>query len=379
MGKKETPPPPQRAVAEPPTEGVLLGPREGFVESIDSNVALLQKRIKHKDLVFTEIIVGRYTQTIIKVAYIKSIADPEIVKTAVEKIRGISIDGIIDSAYIAEYLHPKKKNPFGRFIKTASTNEKPDIVAAKLLEGRIAILTDGSPVVLSVPYLVVEDLQNPNDYYGGSGNVTIKRIIRLLGGFVAIFLPAIYLGLSEFTLLSLLPVPDWATFHAITPETTNILPPAVEMLLVLILFEIIYEATISMPKNLGSATGLVGAIVLGDVSVSVGLVSAPVVLVCAVSGITMSILPNLTPQIGIMRLLLCVVSALTGLYGVIFFTLLLFICVIKTKSFGVPILSPFIPFIKNDMQDAIAKAPLPEVTKRPKSIPNINPTRAKKK
>jgi uncharacterized protein YacL len=147
---------------------------------------------------------------------------------------------------------------------------------------------------------------------------------------------------------------------------------------VLVLFEIIYEATISMPKNLGSATGLVGAIVLGDVSVSVGLVSAPVVLVCAVSGITMSILPNLTPQIGIMRLLFCVVSALTGIYGVVLLLLIMFVSVAKTKSFGVPILSPFLPFIKSDMQDAIIKTPLPEMTKRPKSIPNINPTRAKK-
>jgi spore germination protein KA len=376
MGKEE--PPPQRAITEPPTAGVLLGPREGFVESAAINMQLLKQRIKHKDLTFKKITVGRYTKTEVQVAYVKSIAKPEIADTVIQKIEAIDIDGIIDSSYIAEFIHPKKKNLFGRFIKTASTDEKPDIVAAKLLEGRISIIVDGSPIVLSVPYLLVEDLQNPNDYYGGSGNVTIKRVIRILGGLVAIFLPAIYLGLSEATLLSLLPVPKWATFHIITPETANILPPAVEMLLVLILFEIIYEATISMPKNLGSATGLVGAIVLGDVSVSVGLVSAPVVLVCAVSGITMSILPNLTPQIGIMRLLFCAISALAGLYGMLLLVLILFISVAKTKSFGVPILSPFLPFIKNDMQDAIGKTPLPEITKRPKSIPNINPTRAKK-
>jgi spore germination protein KA len=362
--------PPQRGLSEPPTGSVLLGPREGFVENIGTNIALIKKRIGHEDLTFVKINVGRYTKTEVDVVYIKSIADPHIVDEIIREIRNIDIDGIIDSSYIAEYLNPHRFSIY----KALSADEKPDIVVSKLLEGRVAILTDGSPSALSVPYLLLEDIQNSNDYYAGSVGVTMKRSIRLFGGLIAVLLPGFYLAIMLYN-FEIIPL---HTLIAITNNTgSTLFPPLLEMLFVIILFEIIYEATLIMPKHLGSATSLISALILGNIAAAIGLLSAPTVLVVAISGITMYILPNLVPQIALLRLAFCIIGGLLGIYGITVAAVLLVIYTAGINNFGTPYLAPFAPYIAEDQHDAITKAPLPDMTTRPQSIPNINKTRAK--
>ena len=197
MAKPNSTPTPERSLTEPPTGQVLLGPREGFVESIDTNTALITKRIKSKDLCWVELTIGKYTQTKVKLGYIKTIADPEVVKTVLDRLRQIDCDGIIDSSYLSEALNP---DPIALYAAAAS-EEKPDIVTARLLEGRVAILVDGSPVALTIPHIFLENVQNSNDYYGGNAGVTLKRIIRLLGAFIAILLPGFFLGTGDWFLI----------------------------------------------------------------------------------------------------------------------------------------------------------------------------------
>lgn len=362
------PGPPKRAVAEPPTSTVIKGPREGFIEDADDNISLIKKRIK-KDFKTIELQTGKYTQTKIIIAYVSSIADQKVIDKVKQRIEAIEIDGIIDSHYIAQFLQDEKVKLF----RQVGSDEKPDIIASKLLEGRIAIIVDGSPIVLTVPYILFEDVQQSNDYYMLSSNVSLRRFIRIAGAFIAILGPGIYIAVQLYH-YNIIPINLLIT---ITNTTGNSpFSPMLETIFVLILFEILYEATLHMPKSMAGVTGIVGALVLGDTAVKAGLISPPAVLVSALSGITMYIIPDLAPQISLLRFAFALIGGVLGLFGIIITGLLLIIYLAGMDSYGSPYLAPYAPYIKEDTKDAVFKSGVRQMIKRPKSIPNINPTRA---
>lgn len=361
---------PQRGLTEPPTGQVLLGPREGFVENIDTNIEFIKKRIKNKDLRFVTLTIGKYTQTKVTVAYIDSIAEPKIVQSVIKRLKQINCDGIIDSSYISECLNPDRI----ALYKAAAAEEKPDVVTSRLLEGRIAIFVDGSPAVLTIPHLFLENIQNSNDYYSGNAGVTMKRTIRLLGGLIAILLPGFFLAVSLYHL----PIIPLKTLESIANATGNdLFPPIIEMIVVIILFEIIYEATLIMPKHLGSAISIIAVFVVGEVAATVGLLSAPTVLVVAISGITSYIMPNMIAQISVLRFIFCLIGGFLGLYGLVAGFIVLLVYTAGIDHYGAPYLAPFSPYIPDDQKDALNKAPFPEMIERPQSIPNQNPIRQK--
>lgn len=361
-------PPPQRSLTEPPTSQVLLGPREGFVEDINTNLALIKKRIKSKDLRCEAMTIGQYTHTKVVVVYLNSIADPAVVKEVHTRLAKVKVDGIIDASYLSECLNPNRLSLY----KAASSEEKPDIVASRLLEGRVAVVVDGSPVVLAVPHLFLENIQNSNDYYGGNTGVTLKRALRLIGGFISVLLPGFFLAVALYHL----PIMPLNTLASIANSSNNnLFPPIVEMLVVLILFEIIYEATLIMPKHLGSATSIIAVLVVGEVAASVGLLSAPTVLVVAISGITMYIIPNMISQLSVLRFAFCLIGGFLGIYGLVAAFMVLLVYTAGIDNYGSPYLAPFAPYIESDQKDAITKVPFPEMIERPKSIPNRNPIR----
>lgn len=363
---------PERSLTEPPTGQVLLGPREGFVESIDTNLALITKRIKSQDLQLVKLTLGRYTQTQIILVYIKSIADTTVVNAILKRLKAINCDGIVDTSYISECLNSRQTSLYS----AAASEEKPDVVVARLLEGRVAILVDGSPVVLTLPHIFLENVQNSNDYYSGNAGVPLKRTIRLLGAFIAILLPGFFLAVSLYH-LSIIPL---NTLASIANATDNdLFPPIIEMMIVILLFEIIYEATLVMPKHLGSATSIIAVFVVGEVAASVGLLSAPTVLVVAISGITSYIMPNMIAQISVLRFVFCLVGGFLGLYGLVAGFIVLLVYTASIDHYGSPYLAPFAPYIADDQKDALEKVPFPEMIKRPQSIPNCNPIRQRPK
>ncbi len=368
MSEQQAKQPPQRGLTEPPTGQVLLGPREGFVENIDTNIAFVKKRIKHQDFKLQTLTIGKYTQTKVVVAYIASIAEPTVVKDVVKRLKQIDCDGIIDSSYISESLNPDRI----ALYKAAAAEEKPDIITSRLLEGRVAIFVDGSPVVLTIPHLFLENIQNSNDYYSGNAGVTMKRTIRLLGSLIAILLPGFFLAVSLYH-LSIIPL---NTLESIANATENhLFPPIVEMIIVIILFEIIYEATLIMPKHLGSAISIIAVFVVGEVAATVGLLSAPTVLVVAISGITSYIMPNMIAQISVLRFIFCLIGGFLGLYGLVAAFIVLLVYTAGIDHYGAPYLAPFTPYIADDQKDALTKVPFPEMLERPRSIPNCNPIR----
>jgi len=360
---------PGRGVAEPPTNSVVMGPREGFTENLVMNIGLVRKRLKTPDLTFTNEIVGKYSNTNITIMYIKSIADQKIVDRVIERIKSIEIDGILDSFYVMQYLQSEALNIF----RQVGSAEKPDIIASKLLEGRVAIFVDGSPIVLTVPYIILEDLQAADDYYTNNTIVTLRRVIRLFGVVLAIVLPGLYLSLQLYH-YNIVPL---NTLFMITNSIENTpFSPMMELLIILVLFEIMYEASLRMPRHLGAATSLVAALVLGGAAVEAGLLSAPAVLVVALAMITMYILPSLAPQISLLRFAFLVAAGILGLYGIVMLGIMLVIYLCSLENFDTPIMAPFAPHVAGDDKDAIIMANIKDRTKRPGSIPNCNKTRA---
>lgn len=357
-----------RGITEPPTSGVTKGPREGFVESYKTNLTLLKKRLKTPDFKVKTLEAGKYTATSIAVCYIDSIADINIVNRIYEKISEINIDGIIDSSYIAKFLDNDKSSLF----KMVGSCEKPDIVVAKMLEGRVAVIVDGSPIVLTLPYLFIEDMQSPEDYYDSPRTATLARWLRFFSVIMSVLIPAIYVSLQNFN-YQILP----AKFLITIINATGSIPfrPLEEMIIVLVLFDILREANSRMPRFAGLSLSVVGAIVLGDAAVKAGLLGAPAVMIGALSGIGLYTMPDNTLLFSLLRLVLTLVGGLMGLYGLIIAGLILLSYMIGLYDFGSPYLAPFAPSIEQDKQDALLKKDIANLKKRPHSIRNTNKIR----
>ena len=240
---------PSRIPSEPPTSPVIQGPREGFVEDIKTNMTLLRRSIRSKDLVLKSFFVGKYSNTQVVVAYIDGIADKSIVDKVCQKIEKISIDGIIDSFYVLSFLQDRPNSLF----KQIGNTEKPDVVSAKMLEGKVAIIVDNSPIVLTIPFVIFEELQNSNDYYTNHHYSSLVRVIRMLGMLIAIISPGLYLALELYH-YNLLPL----NFLITIADTAQGLPftPFLEILFIFLLFQVLYEVSLRLPSYLGLATRL---------------------------------------------------------------------------------------------------------------------------
>ncbi len=352
-----------RAVAEPPTNVVIKGPREGFNESIKNNLALIRKRVKTDDLVVTTLDIGKLTNTQVAVVYFDSVADKRVVKHILKRLKDIDIDGIIDSHYLVSYL---QKNPKSLFKQVGDT-EKPDILVGKMLEGRVGILVDGSPIALTLPFLLIEDLQNSDDYYSQPIRVGFIRILRLVGVVLAVLLPGVYVALEKFH-YKIIPI----NFLVTIMNTTQGIPfsPFLEILFVVLLFEILYEANLRMPQYFGMAMSIVGALILGETAVAAGLVSPPAVMIVALSGITFYIVPSQVAQFSILRLIGVLIGALSGIYGLLVLCVFTISYLSSFDSYYTPYLAPTTPHLWSDYKDMYKRVPIKMMKKRPKSVAN---------
>ena len=357
-----------RAVAEPPTSMVMRGPREGFVEDVKVNLTLLRKRLKTPNLKIVNLVVGKYTNTAVAVCYVDGIAQKKIVDDIVQRIEEVKVDGVLDSSYLARYLDVNKTLLFRR----VGTTEKPDIAVGKMLEGRVAIVVDGSPMVLTLPYLFVEDMQSPGDYYENSSMTTLSRLLRFISVIASVLLPSLYVCLQAYN-YQIIPI----KFLITVMNASEAIPfsPLTEMIIVLVIFDILREANLRMPSAVGISLSLVGAIVLGDAAVQAGLLGAPAVMIGALSGIGLFTFPDNTLIMSLLRLVVTFIGGVMGLFGVILATLTLIIYLASMQDYKTPFLAPYAPDIPQDRQDAVAQIPVPKMKKRPRSIPNENADR----
>ena len=357
-----------RAPSEPPTSPVIMGPREGFTEDLKTNMTLIRRRFYSDQLVFEEATVGDTTKTQVVIAYLDGIADEKIVKEIKKKISKIKIDGVVDSYYLLSLLASRPNS----VLKQVGCAEKPDIIAAKMLEGRVAIIVDNSPIVLTIPFVFLEDLQNSNDYYINYIYSTFIRFIRLMGIFISVLGPGAYIALQLFH-YNILPIKYLITIA----HTTQQVPftPFIEILFILLLFQILYEVSLRLPSYLGLATSIVGALILGDTGVKAGLISPPTVIVVAIAKIALYTVPEQSAQVNIFQFVFLVLGAAVGLLGLIGGCIYLLAYANSIENYGAPYLAPFSPFILSDNKDGLFKVPLSEMTERPKSFENENKER----
>lgn len=357
-----------RAPSEPPTTPVIQGPREGFTEDIKTNLGLLRKRFYSKDLVLKNMSIGRHTKTQIVIAYIDTIADKRIVKEVEKKLKKIDVDGIVDSYYLVPYLSNRPNSLF----KQVGNTEKPDIVCAKLLEGRVAILVDNTPIALTLPFVLLEELQNTNDYYTNYLYSSLLRFIRIIGGLFAVLGPGIYIALQLFH-YNIMPLKYLITIA----DSTQQIPftPFIEILFISLLFQILYEVSLRLPSYLGLATSIVGALILGDTGVKAGLISPPAVIVVAIAKIALYTIPEQSAQITVLQFVFLLIGASLGLLGLIGGLIYLISYLNSIENFGSPYLAPFSPFILKDNKDGLFRVPWTSMRERPHSYSTKNHTR----
>lgn len=350
-----------RAVEEPMTEKTIRGPREGFNESLLTNLTLIRRRVQNSDLKFSFCQIGTRSKTQTCICYMESLASPDILKELQGRLSRVEIDTILDTGYLAELIRDEPYSPF----ELIGSTERPDSVVGKIMEGRIALLIEGSPFALTLPYVFVENFQASEDYYLNYSFATFNRLLRVIGAFMSMSIPAFYVALVTYSQEM---VPTLLLLSIATARVAVPFPTVVEALLMLTIFEILREAGARIPNSIGQAVSIVGALVLGQAAVDARIVSAPMVIVVGLTGITTLLNARLTGPLIIVRLLLLVVSFFFGLYGYFFGLLGLVIHLMSLRSFGVPYMLSVSSIRPQDIKDTAIRAPWWDMYMRPAVI-----------
>jgi hypothetical protein len=345
----------KRSITVPPTEAVIKGPREGFTETFVDNVAMLRRKIKNPDLKFENIVIGDKSNTVLVMSFIKGVAPQKLVDYVREKINTKEYDFILDVNYIEELLQ-SKKTPYD----TIGYSEKPDIVASKLLEGRIAIIVDGSPFVLTMPFFFLECFQTGDDYYLNKYYGNVSRILRWGAFAFATLLIGMYVAITTYH-FSL--IPQVLVFRLAVSRAGVPFPTVIEVLLMILFFQLIKEAGIRLPQPIGQAMSIVGALILGDAAVGAGLTSQSTVLIVAVGSISYFLIPKLYGGTALWSLILIMFGAFLGLPGFYIGFFMLITHLAGLKSCGYPYLYPLGTLDAYKYKDLIIRGNLKKISK----------------
>ncbi len=351
----------RRGITEPQTEIVVRGSREGFIENLKTNMSMLRRRIKTPDLCFELLKLGTETNTDVCVAYIKGLADPLVVAEVKRRIAAIQTDSVLESGYIEQFIEDEPFSPFA----TLANSEKPDKVCAKLLEGRVAVMVDGTPFVLTAPMLFVENFQSAEDYYSRPFMASMVRFLRFLSFVFAVWAPAVYIAVCSFH-TELIPTALMLNMWQAAGNTP--LSVGWSVFFYSLVYEVVREAGIRLPRAVGAAISIVGGLVIGDMAVAAGLISAPTVIIVAFTAIAMFVVDALTDAATVLRFAFIFLAWWLGFWGLLLGTVLLLLHLVSLKSFGVAYFAPFAPLIPYQLKDTVVRAPLWAMRLRPKNI-----------
>jgi spore germination protein KA len=356
-----------RAIEEPQTQLAIRGPRDGFTESLRVNTTLIRRRIKNPNLWLETMRIGEVTKTDVAIMYVKGVANDEIVEEVKKRLRRIHIDSVLESGYIEQLIEDQT---FTTFPTTYHT-ERPDVVAANLLEGRVAIFVEGTPFVLIAPALFIQFFQAVEDYYARFDIATALRFLRVLVFFLSLVAPAIYIAATTFH-QEMIPT---TLVIAIAAQRESVpFPGFVEALVMEVIFEILREAGVRLPRAVGQAVSIVGALVIGQAAVEAGFVSSAMVIVVSITAIASFATPSFAIAISarLIRFALMFLAAMFGFYGIIIGILVMTIHLCSLRSFGVPYMSPLAPFIPSNMGDTLFRVPTWAFKERPRLINQKN-------
>ncbi|WP_063847543.1 spore germination protein [Bacillus sp. FJAT-28004] len=346
-----------RTVAEPTSQAVVRGPKDGFTESADTNMSLIRRRLINDKLRFEQYTVGSKSSTSVYLAYLEGGVDSKVLSKIRNRLKTNQMSSVMDSGNLEDLLRPRSFSLF----PTVYSSERPDAICTSIMEAKVAIIVNGSPFVLVVPAVMNDFFKSPEDHYQWFAFGTVTRVLRYLAFFFSLLVPAVYIAITTFH-AELIPT---VLLTSIVAQREGIpFPAVIEILLMEITFEILREAGTRMPRVVGQTISIVGALVLGEAAVQAGFVSSINVIVVALTAISGFAAPVYTfgANIRLLRFGFIFLAGLLGLYGVILGAAFLLIHMVRLQSFGVVYLSPFIPFRANNQKDAVLifQTPLPD-------------------
>lgn len=352
-----------RSVEEPSSQTVIRGPKEGFTESIRTNVSLIRRKIKSPKLRIDHKNIGTMTQTLIAVVYLKGVANQKIVDEIHERLDRIDTDSILESGYIEEFIQDRTFTPF----PTLQNLERPDAIVGGILEGQIAIIVDGTPFVLLAPVTFNRFFQSSEDYYQRFDIASFLRLIRYGSFLVSMLLPSLYIAITTFHQEM---IPTTLLISLAAQREGTPFPAIVEAFIMEITFEVLREAGVRMPRAMGSAISIVGALVLGQAAVQAGLVSAAMVIVVSFTAIANFVIPsiNMATASRLIRFGMMILGGTFGLFGVMTGLMFLLIHMVSLRSFGIPFMLPLSPLSIPNLKDVFIRLPWWALSTRPRLI-----------
>ncbi len=336
-----------RSIDEPQTEVLQRGSREGFSEPIKVNQALLRRRLKTPDLRFEPMKIGL---TDISLCYLRSAAPDALLQKVRERLQSADLEAVFTAGCLVEYLDTGKLS----FFNGIGVTERPDTACAKLCEGKIAILCDGTPSVLIVPHLMVENFSTLDDYSDRPYFAAVTRWIKYAAFLISVLLPGLYVALASYS-------PEFFPNQLLTRVTTSVsktpFSAFTEVLLFTFIYEIMREAGLRLPKTLGHAVSIIGGLVIGDTAVSSGFIGAPTLMIVALTVICSYVIPDLYGPVSVLRFLFIVFGGVWGIWGVMLMLCLMTADLCAKESFGVPFMLPLAPTDPFGLRDVLVRAP----------------------
>lgn len=363
---------PVRGISEPSGETVVRGSRDGFTETIRFNTALIRRRIKDTRFKIIPDKIGKRSKTDVAILYIEDIVNKEVLSELMSRIQKINIDAIFDSGYVEQLIEDDIWSPFPQIQST----ERPDVVAAALYEGRVAILVDNSPFAIVVPTTLPNLFQSPDDYYQRWIYSSTVRLVRILAVLISLVLPALYIAVTSFHTNI---IPTKLAYSIAASREGVPFPAYIEVLIMEFSMAFLTEAIIRLPKAIGATIGIVGGLIIGQSAVSAGIMSPIMVIIVSITVITSFVIPNyqVSNAFRMVRILIIIGAIVAGLYGIILGLIVLLIHLTRLKSFGIPYLAPAVSTEKGDLKDMFIRFPLRYLKTRPKYMKTVDKIRQK--
>lgn len=339
---------PSKSVGEPNSEIAERGSQEGFTEVLRFNVAMIRRRMKTPLLRFKYMKIGKMSQTSVAMCYIEGKVSNKILNRVKTRLSKIKIDTVLDSGYLQPFL----ENSVYSIFSDVGTCERPDTVCGKIAEGRIAILVDGTPFCLIVPYLFIENFQNFDDYALSPIFVSFIRILKFFSFFISFILPGLYVAIGEYNPEIF---PTAIFYKVVDAKTSTPFSLLWEAIIIYIIYEIMREAGLRLPKAVGHAVSIVGALVIGDAAVSAGLIGAPMIIIVAITALASYVVPKLYYASAVLRFAFIFIGGFAGVFGMIIGLWTVIIAICSHNSFGVPYSAPISPFSLSSMRDTFIR------------------------
>ena len=337
---------PKSAINEPQSEQNERGSQEGFSDNFKDNATLIRRKLRSEKLVIKQLTLGKTSNTPVLICYLSDKVSSKLLSDVEKRLDKIELDAVLGSGYIRPFLD----NRHPSFFTDTGITERPDNFAAKLLEGRVGIICDGTPFALIIPYLFIDYFHAVDDYLSSTYYALFMRILRIVCFIVAATLPGAFVAISLFH-PEIMPSDIMFGISAATGKTP--FPIMVEALTIHFIYEIVREAGLRMPRSVGHAVSIVGALVVGDAAVTAGLIAAPMLIVVALTAISSSVISKLHEPVAILRFGFIVIGGFTGLYGIMLGLGIMIVDICSVSPYGIPFSAPLSPFVKRAQTDAI--------------------------